>query len=60
VEKDGTSSTRNAARRKYDLAMTYFKMGERQRGMKAFTAALQIDSKLPEAQMAARVSTATP
>lgn len=55
VAKDGESSTQNAAIRKYHLAMTYLKLGDRQRGVNVLSAALKIDPHLPEAQIAAGV-----
>jgi len=58
--KDGSSATPNAAIRKYHLAMTYFRLGDRNRGTTALVAALKIDPKLPEARMATAVVRGTP
>lgn len=50
--KDGSSASSKAAIRKYHLAMTYLKLGDRDKGTKVLAAAVKINPKLPEAQMA--------
>lgn len=50
--KDGSSTSPKAAIRKYHLAMTYLKLGDRDKGGKALAAAVKINPKLPEARMA--------
>jgi tetratricopeptide (TPR) repeat protein len=57
--KDGGSSTPNAAIRKYHLAMTYLKLGDRQNGMKVLQLAKNINPNLPEAKMAATLADAS-
>jgi tetratricopeptide (TPR) repeat protein len=52
VTADGQSSTENAAVRKYHLAMTYSKLGDRQHAFETLQAALKINPKLPEAELA--------
>jgi tetratricopeptide (TPR) repeat protein len=53
VQKDGT------ARRKYHLAMAYFKVGERQRAQQNLENALAMDPNLPEAKAAQQVAQAS-
>ena len=54
VAKDGT------AVRKYHLAMAYLKAGDPKRGRQTFEAALKMDPKLPEAQVARQLFGTTP
>lgn len=54
VAKDGT------ALRKYHLAMAYLKAGDPKRGRQTFEAALKMDPKLPEAQVARQLFGTTP
>jgi len=57
--KDGGSSTPNAAIRKYHLAMTYLKLGDRQNGLKFLQLAKNINPNLPEAKIAASLADAS-
>ena len=52
VSQDRDSTQINAVIRKYHLAMTYMKLGERTKGNKLLLQALQQNSELPEAEMA--------
>ena len=49
IAKEGT------ARRRYHLAMAYFKAGDAKRGHQSFDAAFKLDPHLPEAQVARQV-----
>lgn len=51
VAKDAGSSSHNAAIRKYHLAMTYFKLGDRGRGLKNLNAALKIDPDIQRTEI---------
>jgi tetratricopeptide (TPR) repeat protein len=52
VAKDESSASLNAAIRKYHLAMTYLKLGDRDKGQRVLAAAVKINPQLPEARMA--------
>jgi Tfp pilus assembly protein PilF len=49
---DGNSTERNAVMRKYHLAMTYLKLGDKRRGIETLVEALHQNPNLPEAEMA--------
>lgn len=50
--EDRNSTQKNAVIRKYHLAMVYLRLGDKQKGREILLQALQMDSSLPEAQMA--------
>jgi putative PEP-CTERM system TPR-repeat lipoprotein len=50
--EDKNSAQRNAVTRKYHLAMTYLKLGDKRRGMEMLGEALRQNPNLPEADMA--------
>jgi tetratricopeptide (TPR) repeat protein len=52
VSRDGDGKQMNAVIRKYHLAMTYMKLGDRTQGRALLLAALQQNPSLPEAAMA--------
>jgi tetratricopeptide (TPR) repeat protein len=49
---DGVTTSESAAIRKYHLGMAYLKTGDRELGLRTLASALQINSKLPEAETA--------
>src|SRR5262249_40457946 len=59
VSKDGGVSKENAAIRKYHLAMTYFKLGDRKRGIQTLEAAGKMNPNLAEAKIARNMLTET-
>ena len=50
--EDRGSKAPNAVIRRYHLAMTYLKLGDRQKGLELLARAIQQNPSLPEAQMA--------
>jgi Tfp pilus assembly protein PilF len=52
VARDAQSTTENALIRKYHLAMTYWKIGDQNRGTETFQSALKINPNLIEVQTA--------
>lgn len=52
VQLEASNAKQSTAARKYHLAMAYLKAGKPDRGRQTFDAALKMDPKLPEAQLA--------
>jgi tetratricopeptide (TPR) repeat protein len=52
---EGAVANGGTALRKYHLAMAYLKAGDYERGQKTFEAAMKMDAKLPEAEVARKL-----
>jgi tetratricopeptide (TPR) repeat protein len=57
---ESATAKEGTALRKYHLAMAYLKAGDPKRGRQTFEAALKMDPKLPEAQVARQLFGTTP
>ncbi len=54
-QRDGSATSEGAIVRKYHLGMAYLKDGNRNLGVKSLASALQMNSSLPEAELARRL-----
>ena len=57
---ESATAKEGTALRRYHLAMAYLKAGDPKRGRQTFEAALKMDPKLPEAQIARQAFEASP